>query len=90
MTGTLMGLQPQYCIQRRHGLSATALGTPSYPPALTDRAKEARHLALHEAFTAQVRSTHGAAGPKRWAQGALGQHGFEDVKSQDASQWPNG
>jgi hypothetical protein len=67
-----------------------ALGTPSPPSAPADRSKEACDLALHEALTAQERSTRGAAGPKRWAQGAFSQHGFDDMDSQDTRQGPNG
>jgi hypothetical protein len=71
-------------------LSVAALGTPSHPPAPADRSKEARALALHEAFTAPERSTRGAAGPKRWAQGAFSQHGFDAVDGQNTRQGPNG
>src|SRR5262252_5349396 len=61
-------------------------GTPSYPPAPAHRAKEARDLALHAAFTAQERSARGAAGPKRWAQGAFSPYGRKDVDGQDTRQ----
>src|SRR5262245_38760429 len=85
-----MRLYPQGVIQRGDVWGGAALGTPSYPPAPADRAKEARHLALHEAFTAQERSTRGAAGPKRWAQGAFSQDGLNDVDGQDTRQGPHG
>ena len=71
-------------------LGVTPLGTPCPPPAPADQPKEACDLALDETFTAKERPTRGEVGPERWAQGAFGQHGFDDMNGQHASQRPDG
>ena len=64
------------------------LGTPSDPAPPPARSNEAADLALHNAFTAQACPALRAAGPRRRATGAFGQHRFDQVSGEDTSQRP--
>ena len=48
----------------------------------------AEDLALHKAFTAHAGPTLRAAGPRRRALSAFGQHRFDQVSGEDTSQGP--
>jgi hypothetical protein len=92
------GRAPRWCCwgyppgvsQRSDRWGSAALGPPSHPPAPAERSTEAGALALHAAFTAPAHSTRGAAGPKRWAQGACSPDRFDEVDRQDTRQGPHG
>src|SRR5262249_10811353 len=81
--GTRRGL-----IQGGHLRRLASVGAPSDPAPPLDGPKEAGDLALRKAFTAQARPTLRAAGPERRGPGPFGQHGFDEMDSEDTGHLP--
>ena len=81
--GALMRLYPQSLVQGGHLRDGTPVRTPSDASSPSDRADEARELALGEALAAQRGPTGRAGGPGERPLGPFGEHIFDDVSGQD-------
>ena len=84
----LRRLYAQGLIHGGHLGRLTPLGTPSDPSPPLDGPKEAGHLALGKAFTAQACPTLRAAGPGCWVLAPCSQHGFDEVAGEHAGHLP--
>jgi hypothetical protein len=83
-----MRLHSQGLIQGGDLRRLASVGAPSNAAPPLDGPKEACHLALRKAFTAQARPTPRAAGPERRVLGTFGQHGFDEADGERTGHLP--